>query len=269
MNRNQPWINFFGLVFIIVVTYFVYTSVTDKGPGLHLNDAAISERVSAAYLDKNVNGETDKPLYAQSGLEEGSANIVTSIVVNYRAFDTLGEVIILFASAAGVGLLLAKRKRKPVHPVSEILTVAIPLINVIILVVGITIMVYGHLSPGGGFPGGAVVASGIILMGLTFKHKFNPAMYYVMESLAGLGILIVGMMGMVKGGVFFENFLPAGKVGDLLSAGTVMILYVLIGVKVAAEISGISARFVGEDIAEEVKKKPTKKEEKEVEAKPA
>jgi multicomponent Na+:H+ antiporter subunit B len=51
--------------------------------------------------------------YAEEGPRElGAANLVTAVIVTYRGLDTLGEVTVLFISAAGVGLLLRRTREE-------------------------------------------------------------------------------------------------------------------------------------------------------------
>ena len=75
-------------------------------------DVDLSKRVSERFIVKNVSRKNEKVVYMQSrNLEDGSANVVTSVVVNYRSFDTLGEVTVLFVSALGVGLYMGGFKK--------------------------------------------------------------------------------------------------------------------------------------------------------------
>ena len=114
----------------------------------------------------------------------------------------------------------------------------------LILLFGIYIVSHGHLTPGGGFAGGAVIASGFILLSLAFRHTVRGRLFIVLESIMGLGILGVGLLGIYYDGYFLSNFLPTGRVGSFFSSGTVLILYLLIGVKVLSEIAGISLSFL-------------------------
>lgn len=248
-KRKQGLINVYAFLITGAFALLIGMGLMDDGEGLKVNSMPVSKRVSARMVNKSVSEISEKvAYYGEEGREDGSANIVTSIVVNYRAFDTLGEIIVLFASAAGVGLLLSARKKKNAKDVpteaSDIIKTAIPIINLVVFTVGAIIILYGHITPGGGFPGGAVIATGIILMSLVFKNIFNRKVYLILESVAGVGILVVGLLGMSYGDGFLANFLPTGKIGGFLSSGTVLILYILVGIKVAVEIANISSYFV-------------------------
>ena len=238
-------------VFIFIALYF-----TDNGP-LTFNaygDVNLKDRVSQSFVDKDVTGENNTVVYGEStNKETGSANMVTSVVVNYRSFDTLGEVTVLFISAFGVGLLLSgKRKRQMfAHAPSFILKHGARVVFGIMMVFGIYMITHGHLTPGGGFPGGTIIAAAILLLYIAdnkFKTKLNS--FKIMEGLAGSLYVIIGLLGIAIGGYFLVNFLPTGTVGNLLSAGLIPIVYILIGLKVGSEISGVVAGFATEEVEE-------------------
>lgn len=176
----------------------------------------------------------------------GAANIVTAIVVTYRGLDTLGEVTVLFLAATIVGLVLARgahTERRPRPPVGELLTTGTRFLVPLILLLGIYVFVNGHLTPGGGFQGGAIVASGVLLMLLAdpLRH-FSHRMISAIESVAGLAYVGIGLAGLFLAGGFLDNrILPLGRLGDLASAGAIPVIYSLIGLKVGAEFASILA----------------------------
>jgi multicomponent Na+:H+ antiporter subunit B len=176
----------------------------------------------------------------------GAANIVTAIVVTYRGLDTLGEVTVLFLAAAIVGLVLAGSRpgqQRARAPVGELLTTGTRFLVPMILLLGVYVFVNGHLTPGGGFQGGAIVASGVLLMLLAdpLKH-FSHGLISAIESLAGLFYVAIGLAGLVLAGGFLDNrILPLGNLGELFSAGAIPVIYSLIGLKVGAEFSSMLA----------------------------
>jgi len=183
--------------------------------------------------------------YAKNGpTETGAANLVTAIVVTYRGFDTLGEVTILFLTAAIIGFMLStgkKSNRKPEQATSELLETATNVLLPIIILVGVYIFINGHLTPGGGFQGGAVLASAIILWLMSVSGpKISHTLLEVTEAFSGFGFVLLGVLGIVLAGGFLDNkILPLGTFGELLSAGAIPLIYSLIGLKVGAELSKI------------------------------
>ncbi len=176
----------------------------------------------------------------------GAANIVTAIVVTYRGLDTLGEVTVLFLSAIIVGLVLAlgrRRERPPLGlaPVGELLTTGSRLLTPLILLLGVYVFVNGHLTPGGGFQGGAIIASGTLLLLLADPlRRFGHRLIAAVESVAGVVYVLIGLLGLILAGGFLDNrILPTGALGALFSAGAIPLIYALIGLKVGAEVSSM------------------------------
>ena len=186
--------------------------------------------------------------YIENGLKKtGAQNLVTSVLVDFRGFDTLGEVTVLFLAATGVGALMSyykkekdKKEFQEEKEASFILRVSTPLLFPLILIFGTYVFIHGHLTPGGGFQGGAIIASSFLLLYIVFPHLFHELeSFKVLESLAGLTFVGVGLLGLIFGGFFLKNFLGKGTAGMLFSAGVIPIIYVAIGLKVGAELTGI------------------------------
>jgi len=185
----------------------------------------------------------------------GAANVVTGILLPYRAFDTLGEVAVLFMVAASVGLILGAGHRRPeergedvqeaARPSSEIVQTGSQILAPLISIFAAYIIMNGHLSAGGGFQGGAVIASCVLLILLTYpEHQINVAFLSIAESLAGALFVLTGIIGLIAAGGFLDNhILPLGQFGAFFSAGAIPILSVLLGVKVGCELSVILDRF--------------------------
>jgi len=105
---------------------------------------------------------------------------------------------------------------------------------------GVYIFVHGHLSPGGGFPGGTVIAAAILLLYLSNEEfTLNEGRAKLLEGSMGALYVLVGLIGLLTGGAFLYNFLSTGRVGDLFSAGVVPVVYIIIGLKVGSELSGV------------------------------
>jgi multicomponent Na+:H+ antiporter subunit B len=191
--------------------------------------------------------------YIDNGRDDtGAANIVTSVVLGYRGFDTLGEVTVLFVAAVGLGAVLAVgsagRKREDIWPASLVLYTGCRFLFPLILLFGAYIFIHGHLTPGGGFQGGAIIASAFVLVYLGCRgRRIKPGMSKSIESLGGLVFVVMGLLGLTAAGHFFlSNYLPKGTVNELFSAGIIPIIYVAIGFKVGAELAGVIDDLVEE-----------------------
>ena len=185
--------------------------------------------------------------YAEHTAEDiGAANIVTAIIVTYRGLDTLGEVTVLFLAASILGLVLAHDRRRAAVardavPVGELLTTGSRILVPLIMLLGAYVFVNGHLTPGGGFQGGAILASGVLLLLLAAPGRsFGHGLMAAVESLAGVFYVGIGLLGLFLAGGFLDNrILPIGELGALFSAGAIPVIYSLIGLKVGAELSSM------------------------------
>jgi len=185
--------------------------------------------------------------------ELGAPNIITGILLSYRGFDTLGEVAVLFMVAAGVGLVLGERgPRRAAEPKArtastEIVQTGTAILLPLISIFAAYIIMNGHLSAGGGFQGGAIIASGVMLLLLArpdigLDHDFLG----ITESLAGVLFVLAGIAGLVFAGGFLDSrMLPLGQFGAFFSAGAIPVISVLLGVKVGCELSVVIDRFRG------------------------
>jgi multicomponent Na+:H+ antiporter subunit B len=190
--------------------------------------------------------------YIDKGREQtGAANIVTSVVVNYRGFDTLGEVTVLFIASVGVSAVLATRKKKikkEIEPSSLVLNSGCRFLFPLILFFGSYIFIHGHLTPGGGFQGGAIIASAFLLIYLGCRgRRISENRNKLTESLSGLIFVVVGLIGLAVGGQYFlYNFLPKGILLTLFSSGIIPVIYIAIGFKVGSELTGIIDKLMEE-----------------------
>ena len=126
--------------------------------------------------------------YVEHGLQEtGAINIISGIILDYRAFDTLGESHVLFTALMCVTVLLRIDKKNmrtqyedfylirdekyhELYGESIMRGVAAVLLPCLFLY-GAYVLLNGQNSPGGGFSGGAVVGSGLIICGCQRNRK--------------------------------------------------------------------------------------------------
>ncbi len=124
-----------------------------------------------------------------------------------------------------------------------------------VMLYGIYIVLHGHISPGGGFSGGALVGSSLILYTLVFgvdkaRKKFSHRVSEIAESGGILLYLMVGILGIFLSGSFLSNQsagFPMGELGSLLSGGIIPILMIGIGVKVASTMISLFHILIEEE----------------------
>ncbi|MDX1359593.1 MAG: Na(+)/H(+) antiporter subunit B [Clostridia bacterium] len=250
----------FTAVFVIIFGVVLLIGISDA---ISLTEYDNELRFGSAgnrYIKKNVNmeigeGSIINPDPVSFGVtddaETGSANMVTSVVVNYRSFDTLGEVTVLFLAAVGVSILIGSEgKKRKLGKSGFILQTAARFIFPVMLITGVYIFTHGHLTPGGGFPGGSMIASSFLLLYMADdKFALNLKRFKIAEGTAGTLYVLIGAAGLIIGGYFLLNFLPTGTVGNLFSAGIIPIVYVIIGLKVGSEITGVISDMMKEEVS--------------------
>ncbi len=209
----------------------------------------IFARLAANYVELDALRSLARFYVVEGPAELGAPNIVTGILITYRGFDTLGEVAVLFMVAASVGLLLKQDgvlgHAAPRRAASEIVRTGTAVLLPLIFTFGAYVIVNGHLSAGGGFQGGAIVASGVMLLLLAGPGAtLNVALLSIVESFAGVFYVLLGILGLVLAGGFLDpRFMPKGEFGAFISAGAIPLISALLGIKVGAELSVIIDRF--------------------------
>jgi multicomponent Na+:H+ antiporter subunit B len=214
---------------------------------LLLGLAAIFVNLLQGYVANTELNLTARYYAEHTAQDLGAANIVTAIVVTYRGLDTLGEVTVLFLAATIIGMVLAhghKRHRslqRKLPPPGELLSTGSRLLVPLILLFGAYVFVNGHLTPGGGFQGGAIVASAALLLLLTDPLKrFSHQLISVVESISGVFFVGIGVLGLLYAGGFLDSrLLPNGVFGSLFSAGVMPVIYSFVGLKVGAEFTSM------------------------------
>ena len=113
-----------------------------------------------------------------------------------------------------------------------------------VLLFGFYIVFYGHLTPGGGFAGGVVIASSFVLLTLAFgkevsEKKLSVSTAALLDEIGAFAFLLIALMGMFFGGVFFINFIQKSFPGAdfrLLSSGIIPFCNIAIGLKVGTSV---------------------------------
>ena len=208
----------------------------------HFGDAAhpINNEVSARYIEKGMQ-------------ETGAVNIVTGMILDYRAFDTLGESSVLFTAAMVVLFLLRKDKESHKYsqlaqtmndnphsdtyyePKNDIILQKTAVILVpIVLLTGVYVVLNGHLSPGGGFSGGAIMGAGLILYVTAFgfdrmRKFFTYKTYQRIVLCALLTYAVSKCYSFYTGANHIESIIPLGTPGAILSSGLILVLNICVG----------------------------------------
>ncbi len=181
-------------------------------------------------------------IQAAAPQQTGAANIVTSVVLAYRGIDTLGELSILFAAASGAGLILGRR-HTTAGTLTEggfVLRQGGAMLFPLLITIGFYIIFHGHLTPGGGFQGGVILAAAFFLPLLARPGaRLHHGMLSTIEGFAGASFILVGMTALVTGEAFLQPLLIQDSIGQLLSAGTLPLLYLAVGLKVGAELASL------------------------------
>jgi multicomponent Na+:H+ antiporter subunit B len=190
--------------------------------------------------------------------ERQAANIVNGVTYDLRGADTLGEELILFVAALGSAVLLRHGRGDPEgspesgddRPATAgALRAAGAVLVGPVVVLGIYVVTHGHLSPGGGFQGGVVLAAALLLVYaagqvIALRRVEPTALVEVGDATGALAFAIVAVAGIVGGGAALWNFLPYGSSGALLSAGTIPVLSVAVGAEVTGAVALVMTEFL-------------------------
>ena len=219
-------------------------------------------------------GDADRPdnnevsaRYIEQGLQEtGAVNIVTGMILDYRAFDTFGESNVLFIATITVFILLRVDKKEKdkesdltikeeeendriYEPKNDaILQKAATLLVPVILLFGIYVVLNGHLSPGGGFSGGAIMGAGLILYLNAFGFK-KTERFFSWKTYKWICFLALSFYAIAKSYSFYtganhmESGIPLGEPGAILSSGLILPLNICVGLVVACTMYAFYVMF--------------------------
>ena len=220
--------------------------------------------VTISYLPPN--GTVTRPVnnevsarYIEKGLEEtGAVNIVAGMILDYRAFDTLGESHVLFVATITVLILLrlnqsekdeAEVNDRRFEPKNDaILQLVATFLVPIIIIFGIYIILDGHLGPGGGFSGGAVIGAGLVLYLNAFGFK-KTERFFTEKTYKWICFFSLSFYCLAKSYSFYtganqlHSAIPKGTPSAILSSGLILPLNIAVGLVVACTIYAFYAMF--------------------------
>ncbi len=212
-----------------------------------------------------VNNEVSQRYIEQGMQETGAVNIVAGMILDYRAFDTLGESNVLFIAACSVLILLrvqSSRDGKPTTAQLEaeaddrmyepkndmILQHAASLLVPLVLLFGVYVIMNGHISPGGGFSGGAIMGAGLILYLNAFGFK-KTERFFTFRTFQAVSLVALSFYALSKTYSFFtganhlSSFITPGTPGMLFSAGLIPYLNIAVGLVVCCTMYAFYTLF--------------------------
>ncbi|WP_292461043.1 MnhB domain-containing protein [Methanothermococcus sp.] len=203
-------------------------------------------------------------------------NFVTAVLFDWRGFDTLGECLILINSVLVTGMVFGRglfnseflkevygnQKKLNIDEIEGftpiIKVLAIPM-SIILMILGVYVILGGHITPGGGFQGGSLIAASYILAIVSFGIRncpinFNHKFLETLESFGALIFLILGLTGIAVSGyyllnihsLFGMNVFPSPT--GLENAGIIPYLNTAVGLKVLAGLSTITTLLSSERV---------------------
>ncbi|MBN1858387.1 hypothetical protein JW848_04190 [Candidatus Bipolaricaulota bacterium] len=176
----------------------------------------------------------------------GASNAVCSIVVGSRLFDTLFEILVYSVAVLGVRITLqgggaegSALTPSAMHELAEsdVVCRSAYLLFPPVTLLGIYLAVFGHVSPGGGFSGGAVIASGLLLVAVAVgaqavARRFHERMLERIEWGAVAVIFAIAAVSFLDGVLPRAGLFPAGNPGELIGSRTLLVYNLLIAIKV-------------------------------------
>ncbi len=179
------------------------------------------------------------PYLARETRDTGVANLVAGVYLNYRLYDTIFEILVFAVAVIGVRYYLTGKEQATVAavPESQAVRTSADLLFSPLLIIGFYLILFGHLFAGGGFAGGVVGGSGLLLCAIALggdvvARRFHESVLERFEWGILATILIFALAPAWFGATPFTDMLPPGRVGDLASGGSILIYNVLIGIKV-------------------------------------
>jgi multicomponent Na+:H+ antiporter subunit B len=200
--------------------------------------------------------------------ERHVTDTVGGVTFDLRGLDTLGEELILFVAAVGSSVLLraqrdpdaieraaqAAEQRRP-RTAGALRALGAVLVAPV-LVLGGYIVTHGHLTPGGGFQGGVILAGTLLLVyaagQVVALERVRPlALVELADALGAAAFALVAVGGLVFASAAMANFLALGVAGHFLSGGTIFVLELAVGVEVTGALALVLSELVDQALLRE------------------
>jgi multicomponent Na+:H+ antiporter subunit B len=205
-------------------------------------------------------GAYGNQLNREAVAERHTTNVVTAIVFDYRGFDTLGEEFILFAAVVGVTLLLRRHKDSEDHqevlrsaPDDTAQSDAIRLFALlavpVLFLLGLWVVAFGLVTPGGGFQGGVLLAGSLFVVflaaGFRSYGQLTPTHWVdFAEGFGAAAFTLLGLGVLLGGASYLHNFLGPGLRGTLASGGSLPLLNWATAIEVTAAMLLLFSEFL-------------------------
>ncbi|MCF7932366.1 MAG: hypothetical protein K9K93_04275 [Acholeplasmataceae bacterium] len=185
--------------------------------------------------------------------DTGSRNLVTAIYLDYRLFDSLFEAGILLIAVSGV-MWISKHTIKEKNATfmidkqktPELFITFSRLLYPVMLMFGLYVIINGHLSPGGGFQGGAIVATAIlILYYIDISKEIEVHTILTIEKVLFIILLLLASASLLTRGDLFTNLVPLDADVRIRQVNLI-VLNIIIGAKVALGLVAVFTAFLKE-----------------------
>jgi multicomponent Na+:H+ antiporter subunit B len=205
---------------------------------------------------------------ALAPIQRHVTNMVSAVNFDYRGFDTLGEEFMLLCAVTGATVLLRGGRGeglggrpgtvddRPVLPRSDAVVLMTRLASPVTLVFGGYVVLHAMTTPGGGFQGGVIIASGLLLIFLGERYSGWRRMvrFTVVDAVEGAGAALFALCGfasMAVGQPYLANVLPYGQMRDFLSGGLMIPVNLGVAFAVAGGFAVLFLEFLEETRAEQ------------------
>jgi multicomponent Na+:H+ antiporter subunit B len=201
--------------------------------------------------------------------ERKATDVVSSTTFDFRGFDTLGEEMILFTAALGLVVLLREQagedeeeeeteddeeglEGRSQRTSDALRTLGLALVGPTV-VLGVYIVTHGHLTPGGGFQGGVILATALLIVYLAGRYaamrRVSPTPLLESGEAGGAtAFALIGLGGLIIAGIYMKNFIDPGTPKMLLSGGFIPLLNISVGLEVAGAFALAFTEFLDQTL---------------------